>query len=306
VARHRWDRHIFSLIMPDAFSRQVAGAIIERMGSVGFVVRYASLVRVAPEQLDEVNAENIKHHWDSYRYRLLDRLFLSGPVLALVYEDISDRADDAHARVKRLKGATDPRLAAPGTIRRDLGGINAMLALMHAADTPARSLLEARLFLGDSMAGTDAPPYGTAAAGTDFPSVQILLALLAAPSPERRGFDDVLHGHRAQVLAAAWSDLTPAGRSLAEDALGSVGLAADAIGPKLAEALRPGPAHPAYDLLRAGWQPGLLSLTERDLRRGQAALELPADPWADLVLLSSAQFAPRRDIGEVPGRCSVT
>lgn len=306
MSGHQWDRHVFSLIMPDAFSRQVAGAIVERLGSAGFVVRYSRLLRVAPEQLDEVNAANIKHHWDSYRYRLLDRLFLSGPVLALVYEDISGRVEDSHSRLKQLKGATDPRLAAAGTIRRDLGGINAMLALMHAADTPDRSLLEARLFLGESVVDTDAPPFGSAAAGTDSSSTEAVLALLAAAPPERRGFDEVLHGHRAQVLAAAWSDLTPAGRSLAQDALGPLGpaatisplgLADDEIGPKLAETLRSGTAHPAYDLLRAGWQPGLFGLAERDLRRAQATLELPADPWADLVLLTSAQFAPRRDLG---------
>jgi nucleoside diphosphate kinase len=295
MSAHPWDRHVFSLIMPDAITRHMHTGIVERLYLAGFAVRYATRIRVAPEQLDEVNAANIKHHWDSYHYRLLDRLFLSGPVIALVYEDISGSTEDAHVRFKRLKGATDPRAAAPGTIRRDLGGINAMLALMHAADTPARSLFEARLFLGDAVVADEQPLRGSASAGTDWPQVRSLLALLAAEPAERRTFDDVLHGHRAAVLAAAWDDLSPAGRALAGTATRGPDLADDAIGPALAGTLRYGAAHPAYDLLRAGWQPGRLSLSERELRRRAAALEVRLDPWTEMVLLTSAAFAPVRD-----------
>ncbi|GLH99773.1 nucleoside-diphosphate kinase [Phytohabitans aurantiacus] len=294
MPKHPWERHVFSLIMPDAISQRVHGEIVARMRAAGFAVRYASLIRVAPEQLDAVNAANIKHKWDTYHYRLLDRLFRYGPVVALIYEDVSGDAD-AHARVKRLKGATDPRMAATGTIRRDLGGVNAMLALMHAADTPDRSRREAGWFLGESVVGGESPPHGAAPTGTDWSHARTLLALLEHGAPERRGFDEVLHGHRAAVLAAAWPDLSPPGRALAATALDQGGLADDAIGPKLAETLRQGGTHPGYDLLRAGWQPGQFSLTERDLRRCVAALELPPDPWAEMVLLTSAAFAPRRN-----------
>jgi nucleoside diphosphate kinase len=281
--------------MPDAITQHVHADIVERMRGAAFVVRYASLVRVRPEHLDEVNAANIKHKWDSYHYRLLDRLFTYGPVIAVVYEDVSDSDEDPHARAKRLKGATDPRAAAAGTIRRDLGGINAMLALMHAADTPARSLLEARLFLGESVVADDSPLHGSASSGTDWTDARLLFELLGSPPVDRRGFDEVLHGHRAAVLAAAWDDLTPAGRALAAAGMDQQDLADDMIGPKLAETLRYRAGHPAHELLRAGWQPGLFAPTERDLRRWAAALELPPDPWAEMVLLTSAAFAPRRD-----------
>jgi nucleoside diphosphate kinase len=292
MPEHPWSRHIFSLIMPDAITRHLHLPIVDRMAGAGFVVRFAKVMRVRPELLDELNAVNIKRKWDSYRYRLLDKLFLFGPVIALVCEDVSGGAEDSHVRAKRLKGATDPRFAADGTIRRDLGGINAMLAFMHAADTPERSLFESRLFLGEGAVPQDYPLEGSAADGTDWDSARVLFELLAYGAAEHRCFDAVVHDLRAAALAVSWDDLSPAGRKLA--ACNKDFLAGDSLGAELADTLRLGSRHPAHGLLRAVWQPGGHSLTERDLLRARAALELPADPWADMVLLTSSAFAPRR------------
>ncbi|MEO3814448.1 nucleoside-diphosphate kinase [Sphaerisporangium sp. B11E5] len=286
---HAWDRSVFTLIMPDAIATHRHTEVLRRIEEAGFQVAYFELLTVAPERLDELYSEQIKSVWDAYYYRLLDRLFLSGPVIGLVMEDVSGGEEDAHRRLKLLKGATDPNRAAAGTIRRDLGGVNSMLAFMHAADQPEVSVREAGLLFSVDVT-PDAPPRGTAAAGTDAAAAHAVCGLLASGPAETRGFPEVLAGHRARVAGAAWHDLSEGGRAVAREAMTRGTLAEPGLGARVADGLRGGTAHPAHDLLRADWRPGLTSLPERRYLAALAGLGLPRDPWEELVLLTSAYF----------------
>ena len=59
-----------------------------------------------------------------------------GKMVALVYEGV-----DAVAKIRNVLGATDPRKAAPGTIRRELGQ-DIMVNAAHASDTPENAKRE--------------------------------------------------------------------------------------------------------------------------------------------------------------------
>ncbi|MFC6084159.1 nucleoside-diphosphate kinase [Sphaerisporangium aureirubrum] len=289
---HPWDRSVFTLVMPDAIATHRHTEVLRRIEGAGYRIAYFELLTVAPEQLDEVYAEQIKSVWDAYFYRLLDKLFLSGPVIGLVMEDVTGGEEDAHRRLKLLKGATDPNKAAPGTIRRDLGGINSMLAFMHAADQPEVSVREAGL-LFTAPVSADAPPRGDAAAGTDETAAHAVCDLLASGPAETRGFPEVLAGHRSRVAGAAWHDLSERGRATAREATARGTLAEPGLGALIADGLRGGEAHPAHGLLHADWRPGLPTLPERRYLTALAGLGLPRDHWEELVLLTSAYFPPK-------------
>lgn len=292
---HPWHRSVFTLILPDAIRRQAHREILRRLTEKGFRIAYFELLDVRPEQLDALYNEQITNAWSAYRYRLLDHLWALGPVIGLVLQDESGAADP-HARLKALKGATDPGVAAPGTIRRDLRGINAMLSFMHAADSPEVSAREAAMLFSAEMSQAG-PPRGDRDSGTAEADAHAVLALSENAVSETRGFRDVLAEHRSRVICAAWRDLAPAGRHLAAAAAGDGlvdgrGLAEVGVGVRIAEGIAGGPVHPAAALLGAEWRPGLPALAERSLLRHCAALGVECDAWTRIVLLTSAYFAP--------------
>lgn len=289
---HPWHGYAFSFVSPDAIARRLAARIVDRVLRAGFTAEYCRLVQVGPEQLDAAFAGDAGAAGAIYRYRILDRLFAYGPVLAVIYRDRGEVTGDPYRRLKELKGATDPGDARPGSIRADLGAINTILGLMHSADSPAESAEEAALFLPGEPLGADRPPAGQPERGTDGASLPGLLRLLDAGPPVLGDFQAVLAAHRARVLAACFADLSADARARLLDSPADW-LGAPGAGAVFAAGLRGGD-HPASSLLRAEWVPGLPSLPLRDYASRLAALGLAADRWEELVLTTSAYFAPVR------------
>jgi nucleoside diphosphate kinase len=291
-AEHPWHGYVFAVVCPDALARRAAGGVVRRLRQEGFDLVYGRLVNILPEHLDAAFGADLQAAGETYRYRLLDLVFTHRPSLALVLRDTHGR-DDPYADLKRAKGPMDPALAPPGTIRWDFGGINALLGVLHTADSAATSAREAALLVPEAGFNADRAPAGDPRDGTDPRSVRALLALLDSGPAETRDYDDVLAGHRARVIAACFADLSAQGRLAAELAARSGTLARPGAGAAVAAGLSGGRRHPAFELLRADWRPGLPGLAAQDLARRLAALNLAADGWEELVLITSAQFAPR-------------
>jgi nucleoside-diphosphate kinase len=99
-----------SIIKPDAVAKNVIGQIVSRFEGAGLKVAAAKLV-----QLSRAEAEQFYSvHRERGFFKDLVDFMVSGPVFVQVLE-----GEGAILKNRDLMGATDPKKAAPGTIRAD-------------------------------------------------------------------------------------------------------------------------------------------------------------------------------------------
>lgn len=99
-----------SIIKPDAVKKNVIGKIIDRFESNG--LRIAAMKKL---QLSQADAEQFYAvHSERPFFKDLVEFMISGPVVVMVLE-----GENAVAKNRELMGATNPKEAAPGTIRAD-------------------------------------------------------------------------------------------------------------------------------------------------------------------------------------------
>ena len=129
-----------SIVKPDAVARNLIGEILSRFERRGLAVVAAKMLRATPELAGGFYAE----HRGKPFYDALIRYMCSGPVLVQVLE-----GDNAVQVNRALMGATDPRAAAPGTIRADFAeSIDANA--VHGSDSPASAAREIAYFFDDA------------------------------------------------------------------------------------------------------------------------------------------------------------
>lgn len=138
-----------SIVKPDAVARNLIGEILSRFERSGLAVIAAKMIRATPELADGFYAE----HRGKPFFESLVRYMCSGPVLVQVLE-----GDNAVQVNRALMGATDPKQAAPGTIRADFAeSIDANA--VHGSDSPASAAREIAYFFDeDEICPRDATP----------------------------------------------------------------------------------------------------------------------------------------------------
>ncbi|MDR1935949.1 MAG: nucleoside-diphosphate kinase [Candidatus Accumulibacter sp.] len=99
-----------SIIKPDAVAKNVIGEIYSRFEAKGLKIVAAKMAWLSPREAGQFYAV----HKERPFFGELVEFMTSGPVMAQVLE-----GEDAIARNRELMGATDPKKAAPGTIRAD-------------------------------------------------------------------------------------------------------------------------------------------------------------------------------------------
>lgn len=117
------------LIKPDGVRRNLVGEIIGRCEAKGYKVADLKLVQPNRDLLEKHYAE---HKGKAFYEPLLD-FMLSGPTVAIKLE--GERVIEGF---RNLAGATDPTIAAPGTIRGDLSrdwGTKVIQNLVHGSDS---------------------------------------------------------------------------------------------------------------------------------------------------------------------------
>ena len=125
-----------SIIKPDAVAKNVIGKIYSRFETNGLRVVAARMVWLSPQ---EAGAFYAVHKARSFFQELID-FMTSGPVMVQVLE-----GDDAIAKNRDLMGATDPKKAAPGTIRADFAtSIDANA--VHGSDSTDTAKVEIGFF----------------------------------------------------------------------------------------------------------------------------------------------------------------
>ena len=130
------DRTLF-LCKPDAVERGLVGVIISRFEAKGLTIAAMDLRTLDKETL----ARHYEEHVGKAFYEDLVTFMSRGPVVAMVVEGPEDTWDV----VRTMMGATNPRKAAPGTIRGDLG-ILFTENLVHGSDSAESAEREVNIF----------------------------------------------------------------------------------------------------------------------------------------------------------------
>lgn len=127
----------FVICKPDAVERGLSGEIVARLERKGL-----RLVAAELRTIDEATARQhyAEHDGKPFFADLVD-FITRGPALLLVVEG----PEETFKVVRTLMGATNPRDAAPGTIRGDLGTLLTE-NLVHGSDSPDSAAREIALF----------------------------------------------------------------------------------------------------------------------------------------------------------------
>ncbi len=125
------------LLKPDAVERQLVGAILSRFETKG--------LKIVALELRTLDAAILERHYEEHKgkgfYAELVAFMSRGPVVALVVEG----PEDTWEIVRSMMGATNPRAAAPGTIRGDYGTLFTE-NLVHGSDSAASAAREIGIF----------------------------------------------------------------------------------------------------------------------------------------------------------------
>jgi len=124
------------LLKPDAVARGLVGEVVARFERKGLVIDAAKLVTVG----EALARKHYAEHEGKPFFDGLIRYIMGGPVLAVVVS-----GKDAVSVCRALIGATDPKKAAPGTVRGDLA-MDIGRNLVHGSDSPESARREIALW----------------------------------------------------------------------------------------------------------------------------------------------------------------
>ena len=128
------------LLKPDAVERKLIGEVVSRFES-----KNLDIVAMDLRSLDaDTLAKHYEEHVGKGFYGELVEFMSRGPVVALVVEG----PEDTWQVVRTMMGTTNPRDAAPGTIRGDLG-ILFTENLVHGSDSLDSATREIAIFFPD-------------------------------------------------------------------------------------------------------------------------------------------------------------
>ena len=125
-----------SIIKPDAVAKNVIGKIYSRFETNGLKVIAARMVHLSRQEAEGFYAVHKARPF----FKDLVEFMISGPVMIQVLQ-----GEGAIAKNRELMGATDPKKAAPGTIRADFAqSIDANA--VHGSDAPETAAVEIAYF----------------------------------------------------------------------------------------------------------------------------------------------------------------
>jgi nucleoside-diphosphate kinase len=126
----------FSIIKPDAVAKNAIGEIYARFERAGLKIIAAKMIHLSRSEAEGFYAV----HRGRPFFKDLVEFMISGPVMVQVLE-----GDNAILKNRDLMGATDPKKAAPGTIRADFAqSIDANA--VHGSDAPETAAVEIAYF----------------------------------------------------------------------------------------------------------------------------------------------------------------
>jgi nucleoside-diphosphate kinase len=129
-----------SIVKPDGVQKNLIGEVYRRFEKAGLRIVAARMVQLSQAQAEGFYAV----HRERPFYKDLVRYMTSGPVVLQVLE-----GENAVARNREIMGATDPKKAAPGTIRADLAA-SIEENVVHGSDAADTAAREIAFFFSDT------------------------------------------------------------------------------------------------------------------------------------------------------------
>ncbi|RDU36347.1 nucleoside-diphosphate kinase [Neobacillus piezotolerans] len=126
----------FLMVKPDGVQRAVIGEIVARFEKKGFQLVGAKLMNIPREMAEEHYGE---HKERPFFGELVD-FITSGPVFAMVWQ-----GENVITTARQMMGATNPKDAAPGTIRGEFA-LTVGKNIIHGSDSPASAEREIGIF----------------------------------------------------------------------------------------------------------------------------------------------------------------
>ncbi len=131
--------YTLAILKPDCVRKNLVGEVIRRMEAGGFRVRAMKMMRLSRKEAEAFYAVHAQRPF----FGELTRFMSSGPCVPMVLE-----REDAVSAFRQLIGATDPKEALPGTIRRDLASSRGE-NIVHGSDSVENARKEVAYFFSD-------------------------------------------------------------------------------------------------------------------------------------------------------------
>jgi nucleoside-diphosphate kinase len=125
-----------SIVKPDGVSRNLIGQVYSRLEKANLSIIAARMLHLSQREAEGFYAV----HRERPFFKDLVKYMTSGPVVVQVLE-----GENAIARYREIMGATDPKKAAPGTIRADLA-VNIEQNTVHGSDSAENAATEIAYF----------------------------------------------------------------------------------------------------------------------------------------------------------------
>lgn len=129
-----------SIIKPDGVEKNLIGEVYRRLEQAGLRIVAARMMHLTRSQAEGFYAV----HSERPFFKDLCAYMTSGPVIVQVLE-----GEDAVARHREIMGATDPKKAAPGTVRADLAA-SIEENVVHGSDSAENAAREIGYFFAET------------------------------------------------------------------------------------------------------------------------------------------------------------
>ena len=125
-----------SIVKPDGVNKNLIGEVIRRFEKAGIKVITVKMVHLTKKQAEGFYAVHRQRPF----FDSLTTFMCSGPIVPMVLE-----GKDAIKKVRDIMGATNPKDAAPGTIRKDFAD-SIESNIVHGSDGPDTAAFEINYF----------------------------------------------------------------------------------------------------------------------------------------------------------------
>ncbi|MEK7515215.1 MAG: nucleoside-diphosphate kinase [Patescibacteria group bacterium] len=151
------------LLKPDALDCGIVGEVITRFERVGLKMVGVKMLVSEKDTAEKHYTEDLAKRRGEAIRNLMISMLTSGPIIALALEGV-----DAIEVVRKMIGSTEPKAAAPGTIRGDYTHVSYRYAdskgmgifnLIHASDSPENADAELRVWFKPEELVSHKPGY---------------------------------------------------------------------------------------------------------------------------------------------------